>query len=444
MLSSTHQSHFKVQHTPSIASHFPISFLEIRRKKWSEAEERSLIDKYGEMVCDGILCKMKTREKKYKPIALYVNSIHHIRDPNLYPWQWTWKDVSTKVQNMRHQYALVKQKIRKQESLIGEDEFDWMEGITHWSNFLRYKQVFGDVPIGFSTNDSMVVVERGFEGGGDEMDIGQFGQLGQMGDGDFVGGMDLEFDYDGEEGEENYKSENCSKENEGGTQFVCHEDIEEPNESDMRKKRKTLKGVKKKALSFLANNLENLREVETRFEKIEVERELERQRRENLRLETENKRETKWEEMEKDKEVKYEMREKLRRQWVQEWEDMERDSEERERRRRDEELIHEREWEDRLNKRRLEWKKRMDEMLSQHRVEMGQIQARILNEQQNVTNHFLGIVSQWTGQTTGLSDHNGASNHYLSQMMQNLNGGMVHGDARVVEDNQEDQFIVDG
>lgn len=98
-----------------------------RRKKWTEAEERTLIDKYGEMACDGSLNKMKTREKKYKPIALYVNSMHHVRDPVSYPWQWTWKDVSTKVQNMRHQYALVKQKIQKQESSIrgsGEEEFD--------------------------------------------------------------------------------------------------------------------------------------------------------------------------------------------------------------------------------------------------------------------------------------------------------------------------------
>ncbi|KAL0368602.1 UNVERIFIED_CONTAM: putative pectinesterase 29 [Sesamum calycinum] len=91
-----------------------------RRKKWTEAEERTLIDKYGEMSCDGTLSKMKTREKKYKPIALHVNSMHHVRDPVLYPWQWTWKDVSTKVQNMRHQYALVKQKIKKQDLRSGD------------------------------------------------------------------------------------------------------------------------------------------------------------------------------------------------------------------------------------------------------------------------------------------------------------------------------------
>ena len=99
-----------------------------------------------------------------------------------------------------------------------------------------------------------------------------------------------------------------------------------------------------------------------------------------------------------------------------------------------------------MNRRRSEWKTRIDEMLSQHRVEMGQIQTRILHEQQNLTSQLLGIVSQWTGHPTGLADHSGATNHYLSQMMQNLHhvNGIVHGDTRVEGDNQDDQFIVDG
>lgn len=423
-----------------------------RRKKWTEAEERTLIDKYGEMACDGTLSKMKTREKKYKPIALHVNSMHNVRDPVSYPWQWTWKDVSTKVQNMRHQYALVKQKIKKQESSIrglGEEEFDWMEGITHWSNFLRYKEVFGDVPIAFTSTEGVVggnECNGGFEG------IVQFGQLGQVGDGAFVGGIDgvengvmaLEFDYDGDEGEENYnrdsKSEGCMRED-GGARFVC-EDIE-PSASDMRKKRKLLKGLEKKAWGFLVNQLGHLKEMESRFEQRELDRERERK---HLQVEKEKDRERKCEEMEKDREVRENAREKLRRQRIQEWEAMERESEERERRRRDEELMHEREWEERLNRRRSEWKKRMNEMLSQHRAEMGQIQARILHEQQDLTNQFLGLVSQWSGHPTGLSDHTGATSHYLSQMMQNLHhvNGMVHGDARVEGDSQEDQFIVDG
>ncbi|KAL8026598.1 hypothetical protein ABFX02_14G038700 [Erythranthe guttata] len=428
-----------------------------RRKKWTEAEERTLIDKYGEMSCDGSLSKMKTREKKYKPIALHVNLIHHARDPVSYPWQWTWKDVSTKVQNMRHQYALVKQKIKKQESSIrglgGEDEFDSMEGITHWSNFLRYKEVFGDVALAFTSTDG-VLGGNGCNGGFEDV-VAPFGQMGQVADGAFVGGidgvengvMDLEFDYDGEEGEENYnrgnKNEVCMREDDCA-RFVC-EDIE-PNPSESRKKRKLLKGMEKKAWGFLVNQLGQLKEMESRFEQREVERERERQTRENLKAEKEKERIKKSDEIEKSREARENTREKLRRQWIQEWEAMERESEERERRRREEESMREREWEEKLNRRRSEWKKRMNEMLSQHRAEMGQVQARILHEQQNLTSQFIGLVSQWSGHAVGISDHSGATSHYLSQMMQNLHhvNGMVDGDTRVDGDNQEDQFIVDG
>ncbi|XP_028054193.1 matrix metalloproteinase-2-like isoform X3 [Camellia sinensis] len=436
-----------------------------RRKKWTEAEERTLIDKYGEMVCDGTLGKMKTREKKFKPIALYVNSMHYVRDPITYPWQWTWKDVSTKVQNMRHQYSLVKQKIKKHE-FVGDsavEEFDWVEGLTHWSNFLRYKEVFGDVALVFNGNDSMVVAGEnnengeGFDGSGHGMEIVQFGHLGHGGDGDFGVGFDggdngvmgLDFEYDGEEGDDTHNCNNNNNNNnhskvDGDDGFV-YEDVE-PSGSDTRKKRKVLKGMGKRPWGFLANQLGQLRELETRFEHREVERERERQRREHLRIEMEQEREKKWEEREKEREEREKGREKLRRQRVREWEAMEEESEERERRRREEELIYERDWEERMNRRRSEWKKRIDEMLGQHRAEMGQIQTRILHEQQNLTNQFLGIVSQWTGHPTGLTDHTGASNHYLSQMMQNLHhvNGIVHGDTRVEGDNQDDQFIVDG
>ncbi|KAJ8547073.1 hypothetical protein K7X08_010659 [Anisodus acutangulus] len=423
-----------------------------RRKKWTEAEERTLIDKYGEMLCDGTLAKMKTREKKYRPIALHVNSVHHVRDPITYPWQWTWKDVSTKVQNMRHQYTLVKQKIKKPNSGDELEEFDWMEGLTHWSNFLRYKEVFGDVN---TLVFNCTVVGDGNENGGG---FDQFGHLGHVGDGDFTGGINgvddhgdftggingvddhgvtgMEFDYDGE-GEE-FNGSSIRRKEEADDGFV-YEDIE-PTGPDTRKKKKILKGAEsKRGWGFLATQLAQLKEMEARFEQRETERERERQRREHIRIELEQESERKWEEREK-------MREKLERQRVQEWEVMEKESEERERRRREERLIFEREREEIMHKRRSEWMKRIDETLGQHRAEMSLIQTRILHEQQNLTSQLLGIFSQWTGHPTGLSDHTGASNHYLSQMMQNLHhvNGMVHGDARVEEDAQEDQFIVDG
>lgn len=449
-----------------------------RRKKWTEVEERTLIDKYGDMVSDGTLLKMKTREKKFKPIASYVNSVHHVQDPIAYPWQWSWKDVSTKVQNMRHQYLLVKQKIKKQPECNsgggcggggvgasgsgGEccvEEFDWMEGLTHWSNFLRYKEVFGDVGMVSNNGNDLTAVANGdgengggFVGGSRGLELVEFGQMGHSGDGDFGVGIDgvengvigLGFEYDGEEAEETYNGNDRVRED-GDDGFV-YEEIE-PNGSSLkkRKKKKVLKGTGKKAWGFLGNQLGKLREMEVRLEQREAERERERQRRESLRLEREGEWERKWEEREKEREDREKSREKLRFQKIREWEVMDKEAEERERRRREEELIREREWEERMNRRRLEWKKRIDEMLSQHRAEMGQMQTRILHEQQNLTNQLLGIVSQWTTHPSGLSDHTSASNHYISQMMQNLHhvNSLVHGDARVEGENQDDQFIVD-
>ncbi|KAK6914335.1 hypothetical protein RJ641_021656 [Dillenia turbinata] len=417
------------------------------------------------MVSEGTLAKMKTREKKFKPIALYVNTMHHARDPVAFPWLWTWKDVSTKVQNMRHQYLLVKQKIKKPD-LVGNsgntdfdsgEEYDWVEGISHWSNFLRYKEVFGDVGIVFSGGDSLGVgamgshENGGFMGNGPGMDIVEFGHLGHSRDGDFGAGIDggengvlgLGFDYEGEEADENFNQHNdVNHVKEDGDDGFVYEEVE-PNGSESRKKRK---GLEKRAWAFLANQLGQLREMEARFEHREAERERERQRREQLQMELEQEHERKLEEREKDREEREKCKEKMRMQRLQEWEIMEKENEERERRRREEELIYEREWEERMNRRRLDWKKRMDEMLNQHRVEISEIQSRILHEQQNLTGQLLGIVSQWTGHPTGLSDHTGATNHYLSQMMQNLHqvNGIVHGDPRVEGDNQDDQFIVDG
>ncbi|CAL5214089.1 unnamed protein product [Lathyrus oleraceus] len=437
-----------------------------RRKKWTEAEEKTLIDKYGEMVSNGSLAKMRTREKKFKPIACYVNSVHHLCDPVVYPWQWSWKDVSTKVQNMRHQYLLVKQKIKKPEFSGGDcdgSEFDWMEGVTHWSNFLRYKEVFGDVALVVGghvhggNGELMGLADgdhgNGFLGGGggcggeDEgMDMVEFGQMGHSGDGDgdFAAAMDgvdnevigLGFGYDAEEGEVNFNGNGRTREDaENG--YVYEEG--EVTGSNLKKKRKVAKGMEKKVWRVLANQLGNLREMEARFERREMDREHERQRRENLRGEWEKR----FEEREKEREKE---RENLRRQRISEWEAIEKENEEKERKRREEELIHDMEREERMNCRRLEWKKRIDDMLNQHRAEMGQVQTRILHEQQNLSSQLLGIFSQWTTQPAGLSDHTSASSHYLSQMMQNLHhvNGIVHEDTRVEGDNQEDQFIVDG
>ncbi|KAL6520147.1 hypothetical protein OROHE_017290 [Orobanche hederae] len=114
----------------------------MKRKKWSELEERTLLSKYSDLLNSRTLAKLKTREKKFRPIADHVNSLHHLQDPITFPFKWSWRDVSIKVQNMRHQYIGVKQKIR-----ISSNKFNWGDGEIHWENFLKYKEVFGDIEL---------------------------------------------------------------------------------------------------------------------------------------------------------------------------------------------------------------------------------------------------------------------------------------------------------
>ncbi|KAF3796753.1 hypothetical protein EJ110_NYTH01035 [Nymphaea thermarum] len=154
----------------------------MKRKKWTEEEEETLINKYSEMVASGALAKLRTREKKFLPICAHVNSTHHALDPQTFPWEWTWRDISIKIQNMRHQYMGVKQKIRRRKKrrknegggggdVEGDDadEYDWEDGVNHWQNFLRYKEVFGDVDLGEKSdclNEDSDVLALGWDGDG--------------------------------------------------------------------------------------------------------------------------------------------------------------------------------------------------------------------------------------------------------------------------------------
>lgn len=413
-----------------------------RRKKWTELEERTLIDQYNEMLSNGTLAKMKTREKKFKPIAYYINSLHNVIDPVAFPWQWTWKDVSTKVQNMRHQYLLVKQKIKKPSSDSCSEEFDWCEGLTHWSNFLRYKEVFGDVPLGLNGN------ENGTDGG---MEIGEFGR--GIEDGDFGVGMDggdgdgvdgmlgLGFEYDARDVGESYNNHNENGEKMRKDCDSGFEHDEDANESRARKKRKIANGMEKKVLGFFARQLNELKKMETHFQQREAEREQERKQRDSVLIELELERVRR---LEKCRGEREKTREELIKRRKEQWEVFEEENAARNRRK--EEFNYENEWEERMNRRRAEWMKQMDEMLIHHREEMGQVQARILHEQQNLTNQFLGIVGQWTGHSTLLSDPTGQHSHYISQMMQNIHqeSGIMRDDTVVDEgDNQDDQFVVD-
>ncbi|KAL5167388.1 Pentatricopeptide repeat-containing protein [Glycine soja] len=90
------------------------------------------------------LAKLKTREKKFKPVAEHVNAVHRLLDPASLPFKWSWRDVSIK-------YLGVKQKI-----CLSLHHFNWKDDNNHWENFLKYKE--GE-EVGF---------DGGAEGGGGE------------------------------------------------------------------------------------------------------------------------------------------------------------------------------------------------------------------------------------------------------------------------------------
>ncbi|KAL5702965.1 hypothetical protein ACHQM5_028116 [Ranunculus cassubicifolius] len=392
-----------------------------RRKKWTEEEERTLIEKYGEMVSNGTLIKMKTREKKFRPIA------------------------AQKIKKPQQQILMIDANDDHHKEEIME-EFDWVEGITHWSNFLRYKNVFGDLPLGGfgNSNESHELIRSDNFGVG--MDMVDYARL-EDGFGVGENGI-LEIGYyDGEDVEnaEINGGNGSNVRDDGGEDGMEYEEVF-ASSSQLKKKRKKLKGMEKRAWMYFGNQFAEIREREGLYEDREVERERKRQRREQVWARLEDERNRKMEEREKEREEKERARESMRREMNREWEIVEKEGIERERRRREEELSRERDWENRMEQRRLEWTSRIDGMLSQHRAAMDEVQSRILHDQQNLTNQLLGILSQWTGHSSGIPDHTGAGNPYLSQMIQNLHhmGGMVHSEEnRVEEDNHDDQFIVD-
>ncbi|XP_010913075.2 uncharacterized protein [Elaeis guineensis] len=408
-----------------------------KRKKWTEEEERSLIDKYAEMASDGSLARMRTREKKFKPIAAHVNAGHHAVDPVAYPFLWSWKDASTKVQNMRHQYLLVKQKLisalpsPSDGSHDPSSIIDWTDGVSHWPNFLRYKQVFGDAPLPAKPPEPPPpppppppsAAVPSFAAAIDDGDLG-------LGLGfDCCGGEEVDeegFDYE-------EVAAAAAVEAEAEAPPPPHPPPPPPLMQPARsRKRRRKRPERRRAWAALAAQLVRLREREARLEEREEERERERRERERMDEEVEEEREK-------------------------EWEKARREAEEAARRRRDEE----RDWEERMEERRTEWRKRVEDILSQHRAEMEQIQARILHDQQSIIGQLLGILSPWVAcpSVGGLSDGGAglASHHqhphhhqhhqpYHSHLMQGLHhmNGMVPGENRVGGDGQEDQFIVDG
>eukprot|EP00252_Welwitschia_mirabilis_P006304 TRINITY_DN1715_c0_g1_i1.p1 TRINITY_DN1715_c0_g1~~TRINITY_DN1715_c0_g1_i1.p1 ORF type:complete len:362 (+),score=110.54 TRINITY_DN1715_c0_g1_i1:497-1582(+) len=360
--------------------------------------------------------------------------MHHEQNPSAFPWQWTWKDASTKVQNMRHQYVGVKQKIRK---VVNGDteEYDWEEGLNLWSNFLKYKEVFGDVEI----NDVKGLAflkgrpRDSVTGGGFAMGL----------DGG-NGALSLGLGFDCDEGDEN----GVPKERFCNGVDIEFEDEEKIGQCSSRRKRKIGSDFEVRILGFLANQLAQLREREAELEDSIAERERKRERREALFAEEERAREERNRIQVKEREEYDRVLFEARKEEMRNWERKEEEFEARLQKIRDEAVKREREWEEAMAERRMAWRKTMEDMIRQHQSTMAQMQAQIVQNQQTMISQLIGIMLQFAGHPADLADHSVGSNPCVNQILQSLQhsanvNGIVSGGFRGSGASADNQFIVD-
>ncbi|EXC20655.1 hypothetical protein L484_027213 [Morus notabilis] len=401
----------------------------MKRKKWSEQEEQTLLTKYSELLNSGALAKLKTREKKFKPIADHVNAAHHVSDPVAFPFQWSWRDVSIKVQNMRHQYLGVKQKIR-----ISDDEFNWKDGENHWENFLKYKEVFGDVEL--ESKGKRLLCEN----------VDVFGYCGDLGV-----EIDCE-DSEEEEGEEEEEEEEELEEEDGdGDGGSINTDIgevgEEIKESDgelgdlgfgmtgkSKKNKKKGLGVMRR-LGLVGAGVLELRDVMMKREERRREREFRREKGEEKREEGEFRKEKRRIEQEDWLDNReFELEERHSRWAKREFERrvrLEREfAEERRRRMRVEEKREEEE---------MEWRERMVGLQIEHEKQMMQMQAEACQNQIQVLGMMARFVCQFFGSANdGLG---GGLGSLPPQILQNLQHPGELGDNGKPDANSPSEFI---
>eukprot|EP00252_Welwitschia_mirabilis_P024431 TRINITY_DN7245_c0_g2_i1.p1 TRINITY_DN7245_c0_g2~~TRINITY_DN7245_c0_g2_i1.p1 ORF type:complete len:483 (-),score=142.47 TRINITY_DN7245_c0_g2_i1:122-1570(-) len=449
-----------------------LSASHMKRKKWTEEEEETLINKYGELQRSGVLAKLKTREKKFEPIAEHVNCLHHSQDPVAFPWEWTWRDVSTKVQNMRHQYLGVKQKIRKNADHIAgadqEEEYNWDEGVDHWINFLKYKDVFGDVELdpieadtktnghlksgstkcrtlsgsGIKNQHFRDGVSGIFEGDTDSIFVSgpyadgnrtQEAEDGSGLPGFGFGGLEYEGDDDceAETGED-------EGEKEDGNSLV---------ERERKRRKKTDRGFIHQAqlLGLLGAQFAEIRRLEMRREERERLKEIEL---EELMLRMEEKER----EREKEKEERQRKREERERTREKEREEMERAREERkwEKELKEQEMREEERgrWRSLIEKREVrewEWMERMMHLQLEHQSQMMHLQAQLAQGQQQISALLVSVIAQLSGQGNDIAGQGVPLNASVAQILNNAQqpvDNLVPGDDRRGVSNGS-QFIVE-
>ncbi|KAL7603135.1 hypothetical protein Lser_V15G19845 [Lactuca serriola] len=370
----------------------------MKRKKWSELEEQTLLTKYSDLDTSGALAKLKTREKKFKPIAEHVNSVHHLRDPSSFPFKWSWRDVSIKVQNMRHQYLGVKQKIR-----VSDSEYNWKDGENHWENFMKYKEVFGDIELESRDN------KRFSDVGGDLFADSGFAYSRNGGDEFFGLGFD---ELQNDEDDDNDNDDDGDSEK------------EETDDSGSVHVKKLRKGVGGRMLGLVGAQMLELRDVVLR-------REEKRRRREEGGLEREERKNMNINGKEKDDDDEEEEEEELLmvmgRREVESRVKLEMEFEEERRRR----MVVEERWEEE----EMKWREKMVSMQMEHEKQMMQLHANACQNQMQILGVMARVFCQFFG-----SGNDGLGN-LGPQVLQNLQHPGVLDDNGKPDSNSPSEFL---
>lgn len=334
---------------------------------------------------------------------------------------------------MRHQYLGVKQKIR-----VG-DEFNWKDGENHWENFLRYKEVFGDVEL--DVKGKKACDSEGFD---------VFGDCGDLGF-----GIDCEDLEEEEEDEEEEEEEQSEEEEEGGCggggggengfeevgrskggEFGGEREIGDVGFGQKRKLSKVGLG---RRLGMVSAQVLDLRDVVVKREERRRERECRREKCEGER-----------DEKRKEIEFRREKRRMEREEWL---EDRELELEEREvmwaRREFEKRMRLEREFEEERRRRmrmeekreeeELEWRERMLGMQIEHEKQMMQMHAEACQNQMQILGVMARLVCQFFGSVNdGLGGGLGA---LPPQVLQNLQHPGDLGDNGKPDANSPSEFL---
>lgn len=444
----------------------------LRRKKWTEEEEEALICKYGELLRSGFLSKTKSRERKFEPIAANVNSLFHAHNPVAYPWLWTWKDASTKVQNMRHQYLGVKAKIRK---LSGElESFDWEDGLSQWSNFLKYKEVFVDQEL--DVNDyltppasstpahphshlmSALTHQRHQQHSACRASLpGDSGMhtLSKdlinnscMGMGDHSGGLllpsvkdsaatmvdrtvldsqndqlasSVDFEYVGAAVDSLKNADEDYEDDDGSA--LAYTRLKRTRHSVKLDSNLDINAHDSRVLAFFTSQFAELNERAARREEKLLEREREWEKRQAM-LEMEFSRQRQEWEKERREMLETRQRESDKRESERQERELKRVKAEHERREMERERDRARD--ERMEREKMEWREKMETQNMQHQAAMMQIQLQIAQNQQNVLALLSGALVQIAGHGSDFSIEGGSISPFVSQLLHDL---QTHGNA---------------